>query len=286
MGNLIMPQATRRKAVRHEENLRDYHAVQEEAVDAKTAELLAADKERDDALKAAVAHTAAKHGRVAKELEDYEETFHRNFTKVLTGLMALVTTEAVLLDEEINKEELYTSFQEAYAYLYETDQIQVADSPVFDRLGGRAATYVGGATTDLSDEEISNIISNIYVNDPEMINPLVSNVQDKVASCIKEEKLSVLAKQNMTEDQKLVETFLVRKSKAPTKPLFRKLLEDGVSSSIDLESVTHLSEEATTEVMENSLTTAIVTYTLLECLNTSKLVEFPEGSIDSYINYG
>lgn len=286
MGKLLAPQATRRRARRFEDNIKNYNATREAAEEAKLSDLLAADRERDDAMKAMVSQTVSKYGKLSRELEQYEEIFHKNFFNVMTNVMALITTESVLLDDDVNKEELYESFLEAYQYLYETDQILVANSPVFDKLAGRAVTYIGGASEVLSDEEISNIVSNIFVNDPEMINPLIVNVQDKVAASIKEEKLSVLAKQNLTEDQKTVETFLTRKSKAPTKPLFRKLLEDGVSSSIDLNTVTHLSEEATTKVMENSLTTAIVTYTLLECLNTSRLVVFSEGTIDGYINYG
>ena len=283
---MIMPQASLARARRFEQNLKEYQTLKEEQILSQEEEALKADKERDAELLSAVYRTAVRHGGISKQLEEYEELFHKNFVKVITGVMALVTTEALLLDNDVDKEAIYEAYQEAFEYLYENDQILLSTSPVFERLGGRAVTYIGGAQEVLSDEELSNVISNIYVNDPEMIQPLVSNIQDKVATCITDEKRSILAKNNLTEDQLLVENFLNRKSKAPAKPLFRKLLEDGVNQSVgNLNVVTSLSEEATTEVMESSLTNAIVTYTLLECLNTSKLTVFPEEAVDSYINY-
>ena len=284
---MIMPQASLARARRFEQNLKEYQTLKEEQDLSQQEEALKADKERDEELMSAVYRTAVRHGGVGKQLEEYEELFHKNFVKVITGIMALVTTEALLLDNDIDKEVIYEAYQETFEYLYETDQILLANSPVFERLGGRAVTYIGGAQEVLSDEELSNVISNIYVNDPEMIQPLVSNIQDKVTACITDEKRSILAKNNLTEDQLLVEKFLNRKGKAPAKPLFRKLLEDGVNQSVgNLDVVTSLSEEATTEVMESSLVSAIMTYTLLECLNTSKLTVFPEEAVDSYINYG
>ena len=283
---MIMPQASLARARRFEQNLNEYQTLKEEQILSQEEEALKTDKERDAELMSAVYRTAVRHGGISKQLEEYEELFHKNFVKVITGVMALVTTEALLLDNDVDKEAIYEAYQEAFEYLYENDQILLSTSPVFERLGGRAVTYIGGAQEVLSDEELSNVISNIYVNDPEMIQPLVSNIQDKVAACITDEKRSILAKNNLTEDQLLVENFLNRKSKAPDKPLFRKLLEDGVNQSVgNLNIVTSLSEEATTEVMESSLTNAIVTYTLLECLNTSKLAVFPEEAVDSYINY-
>lgn len=283
---MIMPQASLARARRFEQNLKEYQTLKEEQILSQEEEAIKVDMEREDKLMSAVYRTAVRHGGVSKQLEEYEELFHKNFMKVITSVMALVTTEALLLDNDVDKEAIYEAYKEAFEYLYETDQILLSTSPVFERLGGRAVTYIGGAQEVLSDEELSNVISNIYVNDPEMIQPLVSNIQDKVAACITDEKRSILAKNNLTEDQLLVENFLNRKSKAPAKPLFRKLLEDGVNQSVgNLNVVTSLSEEATTEVMESSLTNAIVTYTLLECLNTSKLAVFPEEAVDSYINY-
>ena len=284
---LITPQATRRKAKRFENQLRSYTVAQEQAELASIEDFRREAAERDAKVKEVLTSTLAKAKQTAsKQMEDYDEIFHRNFANVLTSLMALVTTEAVLLDDEdVNKDDLFESFKEAYSYLYENDQISLAASPTFEKLGGRAVSYVGSADEVLSDEQISNIVSSIYVNDPEMINPLINTVQEKVASCIKEEKKSILAKQNLSEDQILVEQRLRRKSKTPLKPLFRKLLEDGISSSMNVTGTASLSEEAATSVMENSLTGAIATYTLLECLNTSKLAAFSDVNVRGFINY-
>ena len=146
MGKLLAPQATRRRARRFEDNIKNYNATREAAEEAKLSDLLAADRERDDAMKAMVSQTVSKYGKLSRELEQYEEIFHKNFFNVMTNVMALITTESVLLDDDVNKEELYESFLEAYQYLYETDQILVANSPVFDKLAGRAVTYIGGAS--------------------------------------------------------------------------------------------------------------------------------------------
>lgn len=226
----------------------------------------------------------AKSRSRSKILEEYENIFHKNFTEVLTGLMAKVTMESNLLeDSDIDQRVLFESYKEAFKYLYETDQILIEDSPVFSSLGGRVASYVGSAQEVLSQEELTNVIASIYVNDPEMINPLVSNIQDKIANCIKEEKLSVQAKQNLTEDQQMLSRFLIRKKRGADKTLFRKLLESGVNNSVN---VTNLSEEATAEVMEHSMAEAVAVYALLECLNTSKLVKFDNHLIKGFINYG
>ena len=284
MGKLIGSKASRRRAKRFEENLKNYYSLKEDNDVRNHDELITKAREEDQKLAQAVQLMNAKTRSRSKILEEYENVFHKNFTEVLTGLMAQITTESNLLeDTDIDKEALFESYKETFEYLYETDQILVEDSPVFSRLGGRVASYVGSAQEVLSKDELANVIASIYVNDPEMINPLVSNIQDKIANCIKEEKLSVQAKHNLTEDQQMMSRFLIRKKRGADKTLFRKLLEGGVNNSVN---VTNLSEEATSEVMENSLAEAVAVYALLECLNTSKLVKFDNHLIKGYINYG
>ena len=284
MGNLIGSKASRRRAKRFEENLKKYYSLKEDNDVRNHDEMIAKAREEDQKLSQAVQLMNAKARSRSKILEEYENIFHKNFTEVLTGVMAMVTMESNLLeDSDIDQTALFESYKEAFKYLYETDQILVEDSPVFSRLGGRVASYVGSAQEVLSPEELSNVIDTIYVNDPEMINPLVSNIQDKIANCIKEEKLSVQAKQNLTEDQQMLSRFLIRKKRGADKTLFRKPLERGVHNSVN---VTNLSEEATAEVMEHSMAEAVAVYALLECLNTSKLVKFDNHLIKGFINYG
>lgn len=285
MSQLTAPQATLSRHRRFTEGLKQVEVERQAKEDAAKLEIERQDADREAKMQEAMLRTVSRKKEVRKELELQEEVYHENFFNTITSLMAYITTEAVLLDDGVNKDVIYSSYKEAYEYLYENDIISLQASPTFEKLGGRVASYVATADRKLTDEEIANIVSNIYVNDPEMIDPLTSNVQDKVATSVEEEKKAILARQNLTEDQQHISGYLSRRSKAPIKPLFRKLLEDGVSSSINLEDPTSLSEEATKMLMEDSLDQAVCIYTLLETLHTSKLMEIPRKTIEEFINY-
>lgn len=282
---LISSKASLERSRRFTRNLTEAEEQQKAKEEAAKAELDRQTEAENDKMLAAVASTSRKRRQVARELEEVEEAYHHNFSKTITSLMAYITTEAVLLDSVDAKAEIFKQFQEAYEFLYEEDQISLEASPTFQKLGGRVATYVSSADHKLTDEEISNIVSFIYVDDPEMIHPLISLVQDKVATSVKEEKKAIVARQNLSEDQQVMSGYLNRKAKAPSKTLFRKLLEDGMSSSIDLNDPITLTEEATSLLMENSLDEAVAIYTLLETLNTSKLRSIPRRELEEFINY-
>lgn len=281
MGKLITPKSTTRRRHIFEANMIETFKTLEESAKEKEVEKMKSVKEDVDFLATSIDNDFKIKTSKSKSLVEQEEIFHENFSNCISGLVSLVVVESLLLDEEEigdKKETIFNTVREEVKKLYEEDVIKLSESPVFTHMAGQITGMIDRGDEKLNDDELANVISSIYVNNPDMIDPLKDSVQDKVVSAVSDEKELIKVKQNLNEDQIFVAENIKGNKIGYSKPLFRKLIENVIiGNEEDL-----LAEEVN---LGSSMSQAILEYTLAETLNTSNLIKIDMKALREAVKY-
>lgn len=199
------------------------------------------------------------------------EVYDYNFDKVSMGVFGATAIQAINLDPKSkleNAQLIYDKAVKTFKEAVDNDQLSVLDSPIFRDVFAYAKEAVRGIDHKLSDTEVQKTVADIYKANDVKLNFLVDNVSKKVIKAVADEKLLSKVKKNLKETEMYVKDEY---------SLFRSIHEANIGIMVhgkDQDKKNMIMNENADDLASKSLVNTIIDYTLIELLNTSKLIKF------------
>lgn len=208
------------------------------------------------------------------------EAFHYNYSKVMAGIFGATVYESLPLDDETKEADADEIVEEAanvFEALTETDQIIIANSPLFNDISTAVVKKVEPEQSKLSDEQIGDIAATLYHSKTKELSELSEMVKEKSAESLYHEQQ--IDKMKAEEDPKLQEDAYYMGRKYP-KTLFRKINEtkiERLTENVDLKGLKQ------SDIMNLALAETLFEYTILETIHTSRLAEITPAMVQHIV---
>ncbi|ALN97946.1 hypothetical protein Bp8pS_267 [Bacillus phage vB_BpuM-BpSp] len=198
-----------------------------------------------------------------------KNTFYKeSFDKLIDGFIKDLVLESLIIDDEeksLNEKYIHEQTENVVNFIMENDLFNKNHSSTFSSVIDLANLYIEEAFKDNEGLEPEKYYEGFKEDSKKMIFLASGVISDKVLEAFKFEKEF---SENINEEVENVKL-------SNNKTLFRSLHLENIKMAMKEEEVETVNED----VMERSLGETVLDYTILETLNTLRLVEFNNDSI-------
>jgi hypothetical protein len=256
LDNLITPMSSRKKKKAFSDNVSRYF------------EEMNYDREMNVEITVNFRNNESKREAIKEEVAITE-----TYNSVLPLVFSSLVYRSLPLDEDFKKHNIkyiYENSSSVFKTLFESHVLNLDNGTPFQKLCDDIAVAFNDVQSEEESDDITTpeLINNTFNNNDFEVNATTNAISDKVVKAISDEKASALLKEKYLKEEKYYDE---------TKSLFRYIHESNVRNVIDQSD----EEMKSDDVNEISMAESILDYTILETLNTCRLVNFDLHKINT-----
>ena len=293
MTNKFINSRRHRRNMKINDNIRDFFNNKENEQVALNEEIQAHASMEKDKMYNRMSNINAKQREKRLVNDHIKQLNEMNALSIYPNLFGAVVYQSLKLDPQSklnNADKIFDKATEVFTEAVKEGHIEASNSPIFSDVFEYAKDSVQGIEKKLSDEESKKIISKVYKDNQIKLDYLSNAVADKVTKAIKDEKELAKIKKSLKENDSYVKE---------ESSLLRMLHESNINMMINgTEELTEsliMNEDNKDNISQEAFINAVVDYTIIELLHTSKLKEFNydkfyksvdiyKADIDDFIN--